>query len=210
MSDTRHIDTGASLIGFADEVLVRCTRCGAPGCVRSERPGWSDAVYACGACGLSLASSRRDWAGPLRVCGRRPCGHCGHRWVTVDRAVQGDAPRQLGATCAVCGHVSMVDLHVHRSVPHDRAIDPHLGLPLLLLTQARCGTVWVYNRRHLDELKAYVGAKLRRRRDAGHWSMFSRLPAWMKSARHRDAVLKSLDRIQAMLPPGQATGSMRS
>ncbi len=94
----------------------------------------------------------------------------------------------------------MVDVEAHRSIPDDRAIDPHFGLPLLLLTQARHGTVWAYNPRHLRELQAYIGAKLRLRRGAGNKSMFSRLPAWMKSAKHRDAVLKSLDRIEAMVP----------
>ena len=62
---------------------------------------------------------------------------------------------------------------------------------------ARLGTVWAYNSKHIEELLGYVSAKLRVRQRSGNIAMFSRLPKWMKVARHRDEVTKALSRLKA-------------
>jgi hypothetical protein len=80
-------------------------------------------------------------------------------------------------------------------------VDPFFGLPLWL--QAGCcggRTLWAFNRRHLDLLEAYVGAKLRERcASPGSSSMLARLPAWVKSAKHRDEVLRTISRLRSSL-----------
>ena len=88
-------------------------------------------------------------------------------------------------------------------------MEPHLGLPLLLSVSTRHGTVWAYNERHLRELRSFVGAKLRLSRGAGNASMFSRLPAWMKSAKNRDDMLKALAKLESRLPSEAAAASQR-
>ncbi len=93
----------------------------------------------------------------------------------------------------------MVEVTPERSVPEDRAIDPHFGLPLLLKAPSRYGLVWAYNERHLHELQTYIGAKLRERAGSGNGSMCSRLPAWMKRAKNREDILKALHRLASML-----------
>lgn len=77
--------------------------------------------------------------------------------------------------------------------------DPHFGLPLRFITNTRYGTVWAYNLKHLDELSRYVGAKLRERQGAGNGSMFSRLPKWMKLAKHREEIAKALGKLSALV-----------
>ena len=63
--------------------------------------------------------------------------------------------------------------------------------------------LWAFNRRHLELLESYVEAKLRERHedeDQGwaNTSLVSRLPAWMKSAKNREEVLKGLARLREL------------
>jgi hypothetical protein len=82
--------------------------------------------------------------------------------------------------------------------------DDYFELPLWLQTPC-CGEVlWAYNERHISFLEDFVGARLRERvRDGKYgWSnrsLASRLPAWIKSAKNRDEVMKGLSRLRARL-----------
>jgi hypothetical protein len=83
-------------------------------------------------------------------------------------------------------------------------VDWYFHLPLWLQTEC-CGEVlWAYNKDHLDWLRNFVNAKLRKRSyDPTHgWSnqsLASRLPKWMKSARNKSAVQKALDKLYATI-----------
>lgn len=205
----RHIDEGRGLWRYAERIEVRCPRCARAGQVRAPRDS-REVRFACTGCGLSAATvsccglhaAQHDWYGPVRLYGRRPCGHCGHQWLGVNRIYDGkpaQTPQRIAVRCPVCARDSDVDVDMqpHRG-PEPR--DPHLGLPLRLLEPTRHGLLWAYNAEHLDELHRYVAATQRERlRSAGNASMISRLPAWMKLARHRAAVLKALQRLQARL-----------
>ncbi|PWK63605.1 hypothetical protein BCL76_11930 [Streptomyces sp. CG 926] len=76
--------------------------------------------------------------------------------------------------------------------------DPFFRRPLWL--QARCAgrILWAYDVEHVDALAAYVGARLREHHSSPTMAMFARLPAWMKSASHRDEVLAGLARLRAL------------
>ncbi len=82
--------------------------------------------------------------------------------------------------------------------PADGAVREHcFHLPLRLQTPCAGQVLWAYNQRHLIFLDAYVRAPLRERRrhPSTGWSnggLASRLPRWLKAARHRDAVLAAL------------------
>jgi hypothetical protein len=81
--------------------------------------------------------------------------------------------------------------------PSSEPRDPWFGLPLLLDGRCSHGRVWAYNPRHLAELRRFVSATVRKRAAAVNGSFVSRLPAWMKAAGNREAVLRCIDRIQA-------------
>jgi len=199
MTADRFIDTGKHLIQFADEVLVNCVRCGSPGTVVANWiPYKWVAQFDCKHCHLELRSADEDWVGPVRLWGRVPCGYCGHKWLSpyIDYpAPLENPPSSIPASCPQCGHQCLVNASMRRIVPGDQCIDPHFGLPLRLVADTRHGSVWAYNRRHLAELSGYVSATLRVRQGGGNGAMFSRLPKWMKLAKHRDEIAKALSRI---------------
>ena len=77
--------------------------------------------------------------------------------------------------------------------------DPFFQRPLWLQTRCVGHILWAYNEEHVDELSAYVGARLRER---GGWqstmSMVPRLPAWMKRSDNRAEVLAGLETLRAL------------
>ena len=81
--------------------------------------------------------------------------------------------------------------------------DPYFGYPLWLSVPASGGVLWAYNGEHLDYLEAFVGAKLRGRvRKIGdeRQTLIEKLPAWMKSAKHRSELLGRIADLRKRLP----------
>jgi hypothetical protein len=193
----RHFDDGRSLQAFADRVAVRCHRCDTPGWVlASWAPYRWTARFRCTGCSAALDSVDNPWVGPVRLDGRRPCGHCGHQWLSVHQhrpSATTGVPGTLPAACAQCGRSSEVSVTV-RPLRAGGPADPHFGLPLRLVEPTRAGLLWAYNTAHLQALLDYVNASLRESRGVHH-SMFSRLPGWMKLARNRAVVQKAITRL---------------
>ncbi len=198
----RHFDDGRPLAAYADEISVVCPDCRHAGTVFAEwQPYRWQASFCCGHCASKLDSARDDWRGPVSISGRRPCGFCGHKWLSVEKVYASrpaNPPKPLPGLCPRCGHTTKISGEWHR-VHSAEAADPHFGLPLRLTTTTRLGPVWVYNGRHLLALQDYVQATLRERNGSSNRSMFSRLPAWMKLARNRETMLRALKRLQDKL-----------
>lgn len=106
------------------------------------------------------------------------------------------APKRLA--CRHCGYVK--DTEKGLSAPNRTWAslhDPYFDAPLWLQTSC-CGEVlWAYNREHLDALEDFVGAELRDAYPNG--TMASRLPAWLKSAKNREDVLKGIRKLREMI-----------
>jgi len=86
--------------------------------------------------------------------------------------------------------------------------DPFFGLPLWLQVPCRGQLLWAYNQRHIDTLQRYVAAKLREHPVDPDFGMLGRLPAWMKAARNRFAMLRGLRQLSTRLQvTAPATGS---
>lgn len=106
------------------------------------------------------------------------CQHCGFH---------GDSKRSN----AICRDSTIFDWHED-------------NLPLWL--QAVCGenTLYAFNPKHLAIIEGYVSAKLRERitNEDGcpsNGSMISRLPAWIKSAKNREDILKAINKLWLMV-----------
>lgn len=82
-------------------------------------------------------------------------------------------------------------------------VDPFFQRPVWLQASC-CGHVlWAYNVRHLDLLEAYVAAKLRERGElvaGAPASLVERLPTWLKTAKNRGEVLRTIGRLRLTLP----------
>ncbi|MEV6497576.1 hypothetical protein [Streptomyces prunicolor] len=111
------------------------------------------------------------------------------------------APRHL--VCRSCGQSRT---WAERSICFPRgsvglAWDPYFRLPLWLQTRTRHGGLWAYGLPHLDLIRRFVAADLRERApwyDTGQkMTLVARLPAWIKSAKNRDEILRAVDRLRA-------------
>ena len=103
--------------------------------------------------------------------------------------------------CSSCGHSK--DRVVNSFIVHPDQ-DWYFGLPLWLNTTCCGGELWAFNARHLAWLEGYVRATLReQRRDPKHgWSnqsALNRLPAWIKSGKHREDVLQGIEKLKDRL-----------
>lgn len=195
----RHFDDGRGLRSFADRVAVRCHRCQTPGwVVTSKSCCRMSAQFRCSGCSASLDGS--DWVGAMRMQGRRPCGYCGHQWLCVNRRIASGvpAPATFPARCGQCGRSSDVDASATPLRDAEPA-DPQFGLPLHLVEPTRAGLLWAYNAEHLQALHDYAAATLREHGGVRNSSMFSRLPQWMKLARNRVLLQRSVERLQRRL-----------
>lgn len=67
-----------------------------------------------------------------------------------------------------------------------------------LWLQRECGgkTLWAMNERHLEFIENYVAAKIRARTPNVNQSIASRLPQWIKSAKNRDEILKTIEKLK--------------
>ena len=158
--------------GWRDPVLVVCPRCGARASARTT--GACSARLLCPACTLV-----RAWSNDRLhvVVDGRP--------VVLQRDHGAWLNPQTG--------------RYQKHFEHVEGQDARFGVPLWLRAEC-CGghLLWANNEVHLDYLESYVGASLRER-PAGPARLAWYLPSWMKRAKNRDEVLRSLARLRATL-----------
>ncbi len=153
-----------------------------------ERPGYVR-------CGIPQDTR---WIGPVVLNARARCRRCG-RWLEVRRKLK-TPPRlpTIGLPCASC-QVSTAAQYSLAHPPPTAAIDQCFGLPLVLQTACAGHTLWAYNPEHLAFLRAYLEADLREDHATSHSSAASRLPRWLKLARHRAEALRAVARLERRL-----------
>lgn len=108
-------------------------------------------------------------------------------------------PRRL--VCLTCSHVrNWPGAAKNTSSQWGGAVDPYFCQPLWLRAEC-CGgqTLWAFNERHLHILESYVSAQLRERGEHVGMTMVARLPVWLKSAKHRTEILRTIGRLRASL-----------
>lgn len=110
------------------------------------------------------------------------------------------APRRL-----VCLHCALTrDWHeneIYRQWHETPARDDYFNAILWIRGKFQSNEIWAYNWRHLDLIEQYVAAKHRQHVRQGEFgcankSFVNRLPKWITSAKNRDDVLSTIDRIK--------------
>lgn len=207
LEEKRYVDPGMPLGAYAQSALAVCPSCTGPAFVQSRtryaipfRP--DNARVQCLRC--SFQSKQKDglWFGPVvgGVCQR--CPNCGYKYLeaTERRAELDYRQRQtVGIKCPACHHLVDLQLTWHPDKFSGDAIDPAFGLPLWLQAPCCGRTLWAYNQEHLSALRSYVAAAHRERHPSGKWSMFTRLPQWVKSAKNREEILRCIGRLEQRL-----------
>ncbi|GAA4910381.1 hypothetical protein LX16_2721 [Stackebrandtia albiflava] len=167
--------------------LVRCHRCDGLATVRCGR------AY-CGGCGYNgVPAPDRVMRTANRISTR--CGDCG-QWLTWWGTRNASGVRLMRCRCGWSRRFDMTAVPMGSLY---RGQEPRTGLPLWLRSEFRGRLLWAVNEAHLDFLERYVAAGVREQ-SPGNSTLASRLPAWIKSAKHRPALLRTLGRMRATLP----------
>lgn len=123
------------------------------------------------------------------------CGRCGG---PIQHARVGSFRARLAAPCPACSAVS--DLPAQPVNRRTNLEGTYRGFPLWLRTDVVGHVLWAFDGGHLDRIEEYVAASLRERMPNRNASFASRLPGWLKQAKHRDAVLAGCARLRTRLP----------
>ena len=194
----RFRDPNTHLAELADEVVVRCPSCHEAATVRCQLPCWKHTPrLVCARCGFARDGSTSEWTGPSYGIARRRCPTCG-RW--HDRRFREVAPRRHQATTACpCG--TKVVLAISWSPVRFRTPnDPFFGYPLWFQSSVGRDVLWAYNRRHLSLIRNWAGATIRQKSGRSHRSLLASMPTWIKLARNREAIVKTIERLQSARP----------
>jgi hypothetical protein len=204
---TRHVDQGILLASFAERVIVVCPSCQGPALVVCKSKYAvpfipKNARVHCLRCSFGPTSSDHEWFGPATGIIKERCPICGYKWIkeTIQhKGITGKTQKTKAVQCPSCEQMSAAPIRWVLNRFEGLAIDPVFGLPLWLCTSCLGNSLWAYNEKHLQALTAYVGATLRERTAGRHWSMFARLPQWLKAAKNRENILRGLSRLEQRL-----------
>jgi len=129
----------------------------------------------------------------------RNCDNCGKHFEKVIPNLK-EKVNEVSIACPHCGIMrtftarnDAVKLVYKNS---GKAIDPVFKLALWFQEDVRGNLFWAYNRRHLQEIKNYVSSKLRERQTTTHTTMVERLPNFIKEAKNRDTILKTIEKLE--------------
>ena len=161
---------------------------------------------------------REAWLRAWVVC--PSCGgRAGVRWYVNEtkKRLYNDQLRgvhELRLTCGSCGLSKIAPIsgrHYERppsmSLEQYNSGNPPFDAPLWLRADCCGETLWALNEEHLDYIEAYV-AETQRNREFSYrpWLRIGRskglagkLPTWMKLAKNRDEVLRTIERLRATL-----------
>lgn len=138
------------------------------------------------------------------------CHHCFQVKINIKKiypAHQTRFPKAISVICPKCQQISYFKLreaYIHRAWKnrYEYLIQGDYNFEFFLQAPTRHGIIVAYNPQHLVELKKFIQADLRERHKDicyRNRSYFSRLPAWIKSARHRNEILKVIARLEQMI-----------
>lgn len=177
---------------IADLVLVECPRCRGQAQVVRQGP-----TFTCTRCGSGRRGQGGGYLGMAKAVVKRNCGWCGRLVARTDRR-PGPHPAKIGVRCAGCSHWNYISA-TWLPDPQNDPFDPHFGYRLWLQTRCTGNVLWAYNNEHLVFLEQFVAAAIRERTPNFNGTLASRLPAWIKRAQDREALLRGIRRLQAML-----------
>ncbi len=130
---------------------------------------------------------------------KRNCDNCGK---SIEILVPNQKEKSTSITTP-CPHCGMTRTFEPRNEEYrlvyseqGKATDPVFHLPLWFQMEVKGELFWAFNREHLLEIKNYVNSKLRERQTSTHTTMVERLPTFIKEAKNREAIIKTIDKLE--------------
>lgn len=211
----RHLDTGLHDYDFRrGEQWIKCPKCQQQAILKSmpchDCQNQKRIVQCrCGYCFDSHKDNPPNQHKKILSFSER-CHHCFRAEIKIHKiypAHQTQFPKKISATCPKCqqiSHFKVIDAYIHQAWKnrYEYLTQGDYNFELFLQIPTRHGIIVAYNPQHLAELKQFIEADLRERHTDIYYcnsSYFSRLPAWIKSARHRKEILKAIARLEQMI-----------
>lgn len=198
---------------FDDEIIVACPRCGeravvfagvrlrCPHCTMHHSRAHSRSFGSNGR-SHNRASDLSDWYGETLLLPTEPsrCRKCGNDIADASCRQAADkivasVDDALTGQCSRCGEGYRLSA---RWTPfHDAggSRERFFGTQLYLRKETAKGTVWGYNREHIEALSHYIASDRRDREDGNVRALVNNLPGWIKQAKNRDLVARALARL---------------
>ncbi|MHA7965611.1 hypothetical protein ACX93W_15925 [Paenibacillus sp. CAU 1782] len=183
-----------SVLKRGEPVDVKCARCGGYACITA---GDNKVEWRCFCC------YAKEGEKPLyQYRAKENCSLC-QRWFNVEVTDKMKIfHSQIHVECPHCGSLNQCELQrneayrgYYRDIRNGR--DPLFGMELYFSDYVRGKAIWALNRPHLNYLISYISADLRLRggdaplKTASHF-----LPAYMKLAKNRAAMVRALTKLQ--------------
>jgi uncharacterized protein (DUF983 family) len=175
-------------------ICVKCPKCNQSGLVTADK---TDVYFSCINCGYSKMRHRTTF----RCQVENQCEQCGryYRVSIFDQNKQNFSV--LNVACPFCGFMMQGKVQKITSCIYTNDIkngcEPFMGLELWFLTNFKGKPVWALNRAHLAYLIEYLSADLREKPFDPNTmrTQADQLPAFMKSAKNREGIIKCLKRM---------------
>ncbi|MCY7347504.1 MAG: hypothetical protein LH614_14970 [Pyrinomonadaceae bacterium] len=194
----------ASLMSFAQKIYGKCPNCGQATIIKANYKYFNcieNSRVQCLNCAFYEDWNSEKIYGAAVGKAKKPCPNCGTKWLAAEVKIKNAKPVKDYAevTCEVCKKPSYLSLSWHREFNENKPLDPYFNYPLWLQTECVGEILWVFNEEHLNYLKSYVKADLREDDGRLDWSMISRLPKWITSAKNRQQVLKAIAKLEKQI-----------
>lgn len=197
MSQKRYIGEPKRLYDFMHYFAVLCPKCNHEGKVAlTHFLDTNNAVFKCTHCFFSEKASERM---RYKSTAKAKCGNCLAKLI-VNVEGRKTIPKYIIISCPECTAKNRVaenwEVYIQR-YNISGIIDPVFGLPLYYQTKIKEEILWAYNIEHLIAIRDYVSSELRERTtNKFKMTMVEKLPQFIKNAKNREEVLKSIDKFK--------------
>jgi transposase-like protein len=157
------------------------------------------ASFTCANCGKSYEKE----IGCARYRADAFCKNCEYSFsVDVSSLIKDSGRDKINVVCPRCARgtaaiARKIETNVSRWLEIKNGADPHFGYPLYYQSVFKGEVIWALNSEHLRYLIDYVSAELRydSPKQYGDKSQSDHLPTFMKLAKNRAGVLKTLNKM---------------
>lgn len=192
----RYTSNSKRLYDFMDKFWVHCPKCNNHAViVVPEFLNFRNSVLKCNHCHFSESLSSRTL---FSFNTKMRCNDCSSE-LNPKPIFRKKIPSYIIIKCKDCNASNKIRenwIEVIDKYVSEEKSDPVFGLPLWLRSEFKGEQIWAYNSDHLLEIKSYISANLRERTTHRYkMTMVEKLPNFMKSAKNRQEVLLSLNRM---------------